>query len=253
MFHAFWVLDGGNHSIIGNVVRQDSYNTDPPQSLSGRAAVLLQSDDVVLGNVVISGNSFDDKDYGIDLANQGAMGAYRLVITGNAFSGMDTQDLRNSDGADAEQYIVYADNASDKVNFAPPRIFTENLTDNMVTSFVRIGVAADATAAGICKYTIRANDGATPPNRQARTGQFHFSINNKSGVGESATLGPVINEAANATTGTLTLNGFTTDTTPSNAVDIKCNADTSLTTGTITVVIDYQIQVASGNPTIQSL
>jgi hypothetical protein len=250
MFHAFYILNGGSHTITGNVIRQDPYN-DPP--LMNRAAVRLQGNMTVLGNVVIAGNSFDDMDYGIDLANQTTSGAYRLAITGNAFSGMDTQDFRNSDGADAEEYIVYADNASDKVSFGPPRIFTENLTDNMAISFVRIGVAPDATAAGICKYTIRANDGATPPNRQSRTGQFHFSINNRTGVGESAVLGTVINEAANATTGTLTLNGFTTDTTPANAVDIKCNADTSLTTGTITVVIDYQIQVTSGNPTIQSL
>jgi hypothetical protein len=153
---------------------------------------------------------------------------------------MDTQDFRNSDGADAEQHIVYADNASDKVSF------TEGLLDNVAISFVRIGVAPGATAAGICKYTIRANN---TTDRQARTGQFHFSINNKAGT-ESAAIGTIINEAVDATTGSLNLVGFTTDASAPNAVDIKCQADTDLTSASM--FIDYQIQITSGNPTIQS-
>jgi hypothetical protein len=115
------------------------------------------------------------------------------------------------------------------------------------SSFVRIGVASGATAAGICKYTIRANN---TTDRQARTGQFHFSINNKNG-NESAALGTVINKAVDATAGSLSLAGFTTDaTTPTNAVDIKCQANTNLSSASM--FIDYQIQVTSGNPTIQS-
>jgi hypothetical protein len=85
------------------------------------------------------------------------------------------------------------------------------------TSFVQIGVASGATAAGICKYTIRAHN---TTDCQARTGQCHFSINNKAG-NETAMIGTVINEAVDVTDGSLTLTGFTTDATPTKALIIS--------------------------------
>jgi hypothetical protein len=116
-------------------------------------------------------------------------------------------------------------------------------TDQFCTNW---GCLRDATAAGIRKYTIRANN---TTDRQTRTGQFHFSINNKSG-NESATFGTVINEAVDVTAGSLTRTEFTIDATPTNAVDIKCQVNITLSSASM--FIDYQIEVMSGNPTIQS-
>ena len=83
---------------------------------------------------------------------------------------------------------------------------------------------------GRIKYTIVANDGT---DYQTRSGMFNFSLVNKGGT-ETAGLGTVMNESVAVSTGTLTVT-FDTDTSPTNAVDIRANAVSSLTQTTLQI------------------
>ena len=104
------------------------------------------------------------------------------------------------------------------------------LTESAATAFVRIAVASGSHVGGRIKYTIVANDGT---DYQTRSGMFNFSLVNKGGT-ETAGLGTVMNESVAVSTGTLTVT-FDTDTSPTNAVDIRANAVSSLTQTTLQI------------------
>lgn len=110
------------------------------------------------------------------------------------------------------------------------------LTESAATAFVRIAVASGSHVGGRIKYTIVANDGT---DYQTRSGMFNFSLVNKGGT-ETAGLGTVMNESVAVSTGTLTVT-FDTDTSPTNAVDIRANAVSSLTQTTLQ--ISYWVEI----------
>lgn len=109
----------------------------------------------------------------------------------------------------------------------------KTLTESTATPFVRVNIASGVAAVtgwtgGTVFYTIVANDAT---DFQSRSGSFNFSIVNKGGT-ETAVLGTVSAEAAALSSGTLSVT-FDTDTSPTNAVDIRANAVSSLTQTTL--------------------
>lgn len=106
-----------------------------------------------------------------------------------------------------------------------PREFWPNnpntLTDAAATSVVTVALPADSDSGGTLFYTISANSGGS---RQSRAGFVTFSITNTAGT-EACTFGTPSDVLTGA--GTLTVS-FTCDTSPTNAVSIRANADTSL-------------------------
>lgn len=104
------------------------------------------------------------------------------------------------------------------------------LTESAATAFVQLAVASGTHVGGRVHYTLVANDGT---DYQTRSGSFNFALVNKAGA-ETANLGTVSAEAAAITTGTLTVS-FDTDTSPTNAVNFRANATSSLTQTTLTI------------------
>lgn len=110
------------------------------------------------------------------------------------------------------------------------------LTDNTATAFVQIPVASGAGVGGSIDYVIFATDGT---DHQTSAGSVNFSAVNKGGT-ETCTLGTINNEAKAVSAGTLT-HTFDADTSPTNAVNLRVTADTSLTTTTF--VIRYRVNI----------
>jgi len=117
------------------------------------------------------------------------------------------------------------------------------LTESSATAFVQIAVASGNHTSGVIHYTIHANDAS---DFQCRTGDVHFSIVNKAGT-ETAALGTVINESIAVSSGTLTVS-FDTDTSPTNAVNIRANAVSSLTQTTL--AIEYRVEIFGPTTTV---
>lgn len=120
---------------------------------------------------------------------------------------------------------------------------TKALTETTATAFVQIAVASGTHVGGTIHYTLVANDGT---DYQTRSGSFNFALVNKAGA-ETANLGTVSAEAAAITTGTLTVS-FDTDTSPTNAVNIRANATSSLTQTTLT--IRYWVEIEGSAVTV---
>jgi len=110
------------------------------------------------------------------------------------------------------------------------------LTESAATAFVRVAAASGSQVGGRINYTIIANDAS---DYQSRSGSVNFAIVNKAGT-ETVTLGTVSSEAAAVSTGTLTVS-FDADTSPTNAVDFRANAVSSLTQTTL--AIRYNIEI----------
>lgn len=109
----------------------------------------------------------------------------------------------------------------------------KTLTESTATPFVRVNIASGVAAVtgwtgGTIFYTIVANDGT---DFQSRSGSVNFAIVNKAGT-ETCVLGTVSSEAAALSAGTLSVT-FDSDTSPTNAVDIRANAVSSLTQTTL--------------------
>lgn len=119
----------------------------------------------------------------------------------------------------------------------------KNLTEAAATAFVRVAIASNSQLGGIIHYTVIANDAT---DYQSRAGSVPFAIVNKGGT-ETCTIGPV-SDAAAVSVGTLTITAFDSDTTPTNAVDLRCNATSSLTQTTL--AIRYWMEITSPQTTI---
>jgi hypothetical protein len=113
---------------------------------------------------------------------------------------------------------------------------SKSLTESSATAFVQVAVASGSYTGGIIHYTIHADDGT---DFQARTGDVHFSMVNKAGT-ETCNLGTVLNESIAVSTGTLTVS-FDSDTSPTNAVNIRANAVSSLTQTTLK--LEYRVEI----------
>jgi len=122
---------------------------------------------------------------------------------------------------------------------------TKTLTESSATSFVRIDVSSGSYVAGYVDYAIYANDAT---DYQIREGQLHFSAVNKAGT-ETASIGTPTETVA-VSAGTLT-NTFTSDTSPTNGVNLQANAVSSLTQTTLT--ISYRVVITSGTATVTGL
>lgn len=116
------------------------------------------------------------------------------------------------------------------------------LTESAATAFVQIAVASGSHVGGTVHYAIVANDGT---DYQTRSGSFPFALINKAGA-ETASLGTPADCVA-ISTGTLTAT-FDTDTSPTNAVNIRANAVSSLTQTTLT--IRYWVEIDGAAVTV---
>lgn len=118
----------------------------------------------------------------------------------------------------------------------------KTLTESSATSFVQIAVASGAHVGGVIHYTIIANDST---DYQTRAGTVAFSAVNKAGT-ETCTIGTAADAVA-VSTGTLTVS-FSSDTSPTNAVNLQANAVSSLTQTTL--LIRYWVEITGPSVTI---
>lgn len=119
----------------------------------------------------------------------------------------------------------------------------KTLTESSATAFAQVAVASGASVAGRVDYQICADDST---DFQSRTGSVNFSLVNKAGT-ETAGLGTVLNESVAASSGTLTVS-FDTDTSPTNAVNIRANAVSSLTQTTLKII--YRVELFGPQVTV---
>ena len=112
----------------------------------------------------------------------------------------------------------------------------KTLTDATATAFVQVPVASGDVVGGQVVYEIYVTNGT---DYQIIDGSFNFSAANKAGT-ETVNIGTVVNESKVTTSGTLTVT-FDADTSPTNAINLRANADTSLTPTTF--VIRYRVNL----------
>jgi hypothetical protein len=116
---------------------------------------------------------------------------------------------------------------------------SKSLTESSATAFVQVAVASGSYTGGCIHYTIHADDGT---NFQSISGTIHFSMVNKAGTETATVTTPsAATETPTATSsGTLSVS-FDTDTSPTNAVNIRANAVSSLTQTTLK--IEYRVEI----------
>jgi len=117
------------------------------------------------------------------------------------------------------------------------RTSSKTLSEGVATAVVRIEGGAQLRAGGTFEYTVQAYDG---DDNQARHGSIKFAVTNKAGTETCAiTGGAVADETEDgsvlaADSGTLTYN-IDCDTTPTNGVDLRISATSSLTQTSLNV------------------
>lgn len=105
------------------------------------------------------------------------------------------------------------------------------LTDATATTVFTQALATAEMYGFTIDYTITAVNAT--PDYQVVTGTAHIAMQNKGGTETCGTI-TINGETTTASTGTLVLTAITCDTTGANAVAVQFNADSSLTTPTIT-------------------
>ena len=110
------------------------------------------------------------------------------------------------------------------------------LTESSATAFVQVAAASGSCVGGRISYVIVADDST---DFQTRSGSVNFAIVNKAGT-ETITFGTVSSEAAALSSGTLSVS-FDGDTSPTNAVNLRANAVSSLTQTTL--AIKYRVEI----------
>lgn len=118
----------------------------------------------------------------------------------------------------------------------------KSLTESAATAFVQVACASGAMTGGIVHYTLIANDAS---DFQSRAGSVPFAIVNKAGT-ETCTIGTASDAAAVSAGGSTLTVTFDSDTSPTNAVNLRANAVSSLTQTTL--AIRYWVEITG--PTV---
>lgn len=117
----------------------------------------------------------------------------------------------------------------------------KTLTKASATAFVQVAVPSNGYVGGIVHYTLISSDGT---DYQSRGGSIPFSAVNKGGI-ETCNFGTQTDTSATSS-GTITITAFDADTSPTNAVNLRCNATTSFASPS-TFALRYWVEI-SGSP-----
>jgi len=119
---------------------------------------------------------------------------------------------------------------------------TKTLTDASATSFIQVAIASESTTFLHIEYSVEAENAT---DQQVIGGQINIGIIHDAGV-ETCSAVTEVGEVSVTSTGTITFTA-TCDTSPTNAVNIQANADTSLN---VSPILAYSVRKNGGSGAI---
>lgn len=118
------------------------------------------------------------------------------------------------------------------------------LTKSSATAFVQVAVASGSMVGGVVHYTVTAQDAT--PTYQVHAGTIPFAAYNNGGT-ETCTFGTAADASA-LSAGTFATPTFDADNSPTNAVNLRCNAAPSITPTSL--AIRYWIEITGSTVTV---